>query len=108
MEGAEVGIIAYGSTDPAVLEARDRLALEDLPTDYLRLRALPVGEEVVSFIKGHQRVYVIEMNRDGQLHQILAPEFPDCTASLISLTHNDGLALTAAWVQDAIKTAEGA
>jgi 2-oxoglutarate ferredoxin oxidoreductase subunit alpha len=106
MEGARVGIIAFGSTDPAVQEARDRLALEGLPTSYLRLRALPANQEVIAFIKEHERVYVIEMNRDGQMHQILFQDVPDCAASLKSLTHNDGLALTATWVQEQIKAAE--
>jgi len=107
MANTEIGIIAFGSTDPAIREARDFLASDGIPTDYLRLRALPLTEEVISFVREHKRVYVIEMNRDGQLFQIILPEVPDCTLSLISLTHNDGLALTAAWVQGAIKSAEG-
>ncbi len=101
-EGAKVGVIAFGSTDPAVLEARDYLADENIPVDYLRLRALPIDDEVRSFIREHERIYVIEMNRDGQLHQILSLEAPEKATSMISLTHNDGLPLTAAWVMSAI------
>jgi len=107
-DGAEIGIIAFGSTDHAVLEARHYLEVEDIRTDYLRLRALPVGDEVKTFIQNHKRIYIIEMNRDGQMHKILVPEIPDCSTKMFSITHNDGLALTASWIQNAIKTAEGA
>jgi 2-oxoglutarate ferredoxin oxidoreductase subunit alpha len=106
MDGADIGIIAFGSTDAAVQEARDKLLTEGLPTDYLRLRALPINDEVVDFIRDHDRVYLIEMNRDGQTHQIISIDVPDCTDSFRSLTHNNGLPLTAAWIQEAILAEE--
>jgi len=106
-DGADIGIIAFGSTDHALQEARHYLEIEGIKTDYLRLRALPVNDEVISFIQDHKRIYVIEMNRDGQMHKILVPEAPECSIKLFSITHNEGLALTASWIQKAIKTAEG-
>lgn len=107
MGNARVGIISFGSTDPSVQEARDILERENnFPTNYLRLRALPLCQEVVDFVRDHDRVYVIEMNRDGQLHQIISVDIPDCVTALVSLTHNDGLPLTAAWIKNSILAEE--
>jgi 2-oxoglutarate/2-oxoacid ferredoxin oxidoreductase subunit alpha len=101
-DGAMVGIIAYGSTRPVIDEARDRLSAEGLPTSFLRLRALPINDEVEAFIARHERVYVIEMNRDGQMHTILSSELPGLATRLVSLAHMDGMPLTARWVAEAI------
>ncbi len=106
VEGAEIGIIAYGTTRFAIEEARDRLAADGLPTSFLRLRALPINEEVEAFVRRHQRVYVIELNRDGQMHQILQTEMPELATRLIPLAHLDGMPLTARWVVEALNAAE--
>jgi 2-oxoglutarate ferredoxin oxidoreductase subunit alpha len=97
-EGAEVGIIAYGSTDPAIQEARDQLAQEGIPTDYLRVRAVPFSKKVEAFIENHARVYVIELNRDGQLHQLLSLDMPETALKMTSLAGLDGMPLAAQWV----------
>jgi 2-oxoglutarate ferredoxin oxidoreductase subunit alpha len=99
---AEVGIIAYGSTDPAVQEARGRLADQGVKTDYLRLRAIPFTDEVDKFVRKHERIYVIEMNHDGQMRQLLQLEYPEKAMSLISLVKNDGIPLTAKWITEAV------
>lgn len=106
MDGAPVGIIAYGSTDPAVQEARHYLAQEGLPTDYLRVRAVPFHDEVRDFIAAHERVYVVEMNRDGQLAQLLKMDYPDLATRIRSAALSDGLPLTAKWVKQAILAQE--
>jgi 2-oxoglutarate ferredoxin oxidoreductase subunit alpha len=105
-EGAEIGVIAFGSTDPAVIEACDYLEAEGTPVDYLRILALPVVPEVIDFIDNHKRVFVVEMNRDGQLHQILTIETPETCTKMVSLTHNDGLQITANWLKEAILAEE--
>ena len=105
-EGVKVGVIAYGSADPAVLEARDRLAANGIEVNYLRLRALPVNGEVREFIQNHDRVYVVEMNHTGQMNQILTIEFPAEATRLVSVTHNNGLPLTARWITDQITEKE--
>jgi 2-oxoglutarate ferredoxin oxidoreductase subunit alpha len=105
-EKTDIGVIAFGSTDPAIREAQDKLGDEDVSFDYLRLRALPIGSEVKEFILKYQRVYVIEMNRDGQLHQILSLEVPAHAENLTPITKNDGLPLTAEWVKTAILAQE--
>lgn len=103
---AEIGIIAYGTTHFAIEEARDRLAAENLQTSYMRLRALPINDEVKGFVARHDRVYVVELNRDGQMHSILLTEMPEMGTKLISLAYLDGLSLTARWVQEAIEAKE--
>jgi 2-oxoglutarate ferredoxin oxidoreductase subunit alpha len=107
MDGAEVGIIAYGSTDPAIVEARDRLNLAGIATDYLRIRALPFNDEITSFIDEHERIYVIEMNFDGQMQQLLRLEVPQHALKIQSITMNDGLPLSAGWITAAVMEKEG-
>jgi 2-oxoglutarate ferredoxin oxidoreductase subunit alpha len=106
MEDADIGIIAFGSTEPAVREARHHLALSGLKTDFLRLRAVPFTDEVTEFIFDHEKVYVVEMNRDGQLHQMLSLEYARVCAKLISAAHLDGLPMTASWIEEFIKGKE--
>jgi 2-oxoglutarate/2-oxoacid ferredoxin oxidoreductase subunit alpha len=105
-EGATVAIISYGSTLPVIEEARYRLASQDLATSFLRLRALPINGEVRHFVARHERVYVVELNHDGQMCQILRMEMPDVAGKLISLSHMDGLPLTARWLVAAIEDKE--
>lgn len=104
---ASIGIIAFGSTEAAIQEARDQLReRHGIKTNFMRVRALPCSEEVRSFIEQHERSYVVELNRDGQLHQILKIEYPDLSTRLISTAHLDGLSLTARWVREAILAKE--
>jgi 2-oxoglutarate ferredoxin oxidoreductase subunit alpha len=100
--GAKVGILAYGSTDTAVQEARDRLKGEGIKTNHLRLRAVPFVEEVKKFIEKNDVVYVVEMNRDGQMHQLLTLEYPGLSGKMISLTKHDGWPLSARWITEAV------
>jgi len=106
VKGAEVGIIAFGSSDAATLEARDYLAEDGVKTDYLRLRALPFTDGVRTFVDAHKQIYVVEMNRDGQMHKLLQLEFPQFATKLHSITKHDGLPLTAHWVEKAIQAGE--
>ncbi len=101
-----MGLIAFGSTEPAIQEARDRLGEQGLATDLLRLRAVPFTPEVESFIREHERIYVIEMNTDGQMRQLLQLEVPEEAAKIKSLCLNDGLPLTARWILEAIEARE--
>jgi 2-oxoglutarate ferredoxin oxidoreductase subunit alpha len=103
----KVGIIAYGSTEPAIIEGRDRLAADGIKTDFLRLRALPIGHEVREFLEKHDRTYVIELNRDGQVHQILRIDLADLSDKMTSLPKHDGMPLTARFVYETILEKEG-
>ena len=98
---ARVGLIYYGSTESAVQEARDRLA-EGSDIDTMRIRAVPFNTEVVVFINDHEEVHVLEMNTDGQMHKLLQLEVPEQAAKLNSLTHNNGLPLTARWIAESL------
>ena len=106
-EGASLGIIAFGSSAPAIDEARHQLKERSITTDFLRVRAVPFTTEVGDFISEHERNYVVEMNRDGQLHQLLTLEYPELATRLISSAYTDGLPLTARLVREAILLHEG-
>lgn len=106
-EGAQFGLIAYGSTDPAVVEARDRLTQQGIRFDYLRLRALPPEETTRDFLAAHERVYVFENNMDGQMAGILRTEFPEYAPRIVSLAYLDGLPLTARRLVDMVMEKEG-
>ncbi|GAC1637494.1 MAG: 2-oxoacid:acceptor oxidoreductase subunit alpha [Candidatus Dormibacteraceae bacterium] len=79
------GLIAFGSTDAAVIEAREALAAAGQAVDYMRLRALPLSDEVVAFVSRHERVYVVEQNRDGQVYDLVRLALP---ANLVERVHS--------------------
>lgn len=105
-DGAEIGIIAVGSTLPAIEEARTKLAGSGLTSDFLRIRALPINDDTRDFVTNHKRNYVIELNRDGQLHQILTVEMPEIANRLVSLARINGLPATAHWIIESIQARE--
>jgi 2-oxoglutarate ferredoxin oxidoreductase subunit alpha len=107
MEGAKVGIITVGSADLAVQEARHYLAQEGLPTDCMRVRAIPFNDEVEQFVSDHERIYVVEVNRDGQVRQLLTISMPQSCNKFYSVAHLDGMPLTARWVKETIQAQEG-
>ncbi|HEX9797537.1 MAG TPA: 2-oxoacid:acceptor oxidoreductase subunit alpha [Anaerolineales bacterium] len=104
---SDVGLISFGSTEPAIQEARQRLADEGMAVDHLRLRAIPFQEPVHEFVRNHPRIYVVEMNTTGQLRQLLQIDMPAEATRIHSLTLNDGLPLTARWITEALQQAEG-
>lgn len=102
VDGAQVGIISYGSNDPAIQEARDRLSARDMKTSYLRVRALPLEQVLTEFIKKHARLYIVENNQDAQMHQLIQLYAPEYTSRLVSISKCDGLPLSARWITEAI------
>lgn len=102
-----VGLIAYGTTHHAVVEARDILRDDGLALDYLRVRALPLSPDVAAFVERHERIYVVEQNRDGQLYGIMRTELPPHLISrLHSIRHYDGVPIDAHAIVDPIQAAE--
>src|SRR5689334_3068104 len=90
---AKIGLIAYGTTHWALIEARDQLQNEaKIETSYLRLRAYPFTKEIFDFIDKHDRIYLVEQNRDAQMLSLLKME---CTPAqfnkLRSILHYVGL-----------------
>jgi 2-oxoglutarate ferredoxin oxidoreductase subunit alpha len=102
IDDADVGIISYGTNDPAVFEARDRLTAADVKSSYLRLRALPLESTLVEFIRKHKRLYVVENNLDGQMHSLIQLHSPEDADRVISISMCDGLPLTARWITETI------
>ncbi len=100
---AQIGIISLGTNDPAVQEARDRLAEAGVASSYLRLRALPINGAVREFMARYDKVFVVENNADGQLCQILQTEEPTLASKLISVSKCDGLPLSARWITESIQ-----
>jgi 2-oxoglutarate/2-oxoacid ferredoxin oxidoreductase subunit alpha len=96
---ARVGVIAFGTTRYAIEEARDRLAKQGVTFSTLRLKALPIGDEVRAFIERHDRVVVLEMNRDAQLAGILRSELHDLAPRIDSIAYLDGMPFTADFVE---------
>jgi 2-oxoglutarate/2-oxoacid ferredoxin oxidoreductase subunit alpha len=106
-EGSATGILAFGSSHFAVVEARDQLRDAGVDTDYMRLRALPLSPEVTEFVERHQRVYVVEQNRDGQLLLLLRQELPGrLTDRLVSIRHYNGVPIDAHAISDPVLEAE--
>jgi 2-oxoglutarate ferredoxin oxidoreductase subunit alpha len=102
----DLGIITFGSNESAVHEVRTILKNAGVESDYLRLRALPISNEVIDFVDSHDRVYVVETNHDGQLKQILTMEMPEVASKFRSISFNNGLPLTPKWIKDAIQAME--
>ena len=107
--GAKIGIIAYGTTHWAITESRDQLREEtDVKTSYYRLRAFPFNETLDAFIDAHERVYVVEQNRDMQMRQLMKLELtPERLMKLRSVLHYSGLPIDARSVTDDVLSQEG-
>ncbi|HLY65772.1 MAG TPA: 2-oxoacid:acceptor oxidoreductase subunit alpha, partial [Chloroflexota bacterium] len=106
--GSPVGILAYGSSDVAVKEARDKMDARGFQTDYMRVRAVPFQEEVLDFVRAHERVYVVDQNRDGQLCQLLKLELEASQCEkLVSVRHYDGTPIPASAIMGPVLVREG-
>jgi 2-oxoglutarate ferredoxin oxidoreductase subunit alpha len=100
---ATVGVIGFGSTEAAILEAVHQLDSEHgIKADFLRVRALPFTQEVTDFVHAYDQIFVVEMNRDGQMKQILTIEYPEKAANIKSVAYGDGLPAAAKWVREGI------
>ncbi len=106
---SKIGIIAYGTTHWAITESRDQLRSEyQVETDYLRLRGYPFAREVHEFVRQHERVYVVEQNRDAQMLSLLKLDLePALITKLRSISHIHGLPVDARSVTDQVMTMEG-
>ncbi len=103
VEGADVGIIAYGTTHHALEECREQLRSErGLRASYLRIRALPFHRAVRDFIASHRRIYVVEQNRDAQMHALLTLEYPALATRLRPVLHYNGIPIDARFITDSI------
>ncbi len=100
---AKIGFIAYGTTDFPLQESRHQLKSErDVETSYLRLRALPFTDELKEFVAAHDRVYVVEQNRDGQMGDLIRLEVGDNQKKIRKILHYSGLPCDARSITDAV------
>jgi 2-oxoglutarate ferredoxin oxidoreductase subunit alpha len=106
---AKVGLIAYGTSHWAIVETRDQLRQEaGLETSYLRLKAYPFTPALSEFIDHHDRVYVVEQNRDAQMVALMRMDLdPARAAKIRSVLHYNGLPIDARTVTDAVLAQEG-
>jgi 2-oxoglutarate ferredoxin oxidoreductase subunit alpha len=107
--GTRVGVLSYGSSQFAVEESRVQLRAEHgLETDHLRVRAYPFADAVEAFVREHDRVYVVEQNRDAQLAALMKIDLPgELVPRLVPVAHVHGLPLDARSVTDEIARKEG-
>jgi 2-oxoglutarate ferredoxin oxidoreductase subunit alpha len=105
-QGSKIGILTYGSADAAMPEARDFMNKQNLKTDYMRVRAIPFSSEIREFIQNHDRVYIIDLNRDAQMMGLLRMEMPELHEKMLSITHYDGTPITADYIAKTILNKE--
>ena len=106
---AKIGIIGYGTSHWAIGESRDQLREEtNVETSYFRVRAYPFTEELGAFIDAHDRIYIVEQNRDAQRLLLMKLELsPDRVAKLRSVLHYNGLPIDARSISDDLLAQEG-
>jgi len=98
----ELGVIYFGSTSPAMQEALEALTERGIHLDAMRLRAFPFPDSVVQFLARHERVFVVEQNRDAQMRSLLVNELEIDPARLVKVLHFDGTPITARFIVEAI------
>jgi 2-oxoglutarate ferredoxin oxidoreductase subunit alpha len=106
---SKVGFLAYGSTDFALRESLDQIKKEHgLDVDYMRIRAFPFAHEIHDFVAAHERIYVVEQDRDAQLASLLKLDLPaDQVTKLRSILHYNGLPVDARSITEEFATKEG-
>jgi 2-oxoglutarate ferredoxin oxidoreductase subunit alpha len=106
---SKIGILAYGSSDFAIRESLDLIKQQyGRDVDYMRIRAYPFAHEIHDFVASHERVYVVEQDRDAQLASLLKLDLPaEQVTKLRSILHFNGLPLDAQTVIEEFATREG-
>jgi 2-oxoglutarate ferredoxin oxidoreductase subunit alpha len=105
--GNKVGIIAYGTSHHASVEARVWLAEQGLETDYCRVRSIPFPQDVMRFIARHEKVYVVDQNRDGQMFDLLRLTMNASQDTMVSVRHYDGTPIPARAIVEPILIDQG-
>jgi len=101
-EPTRFGAIYFGSSSLAMEEALDALEARGIHLDTLRIRAFPFHDDVFDFIGNHERVFVVEQNRDKQMRTLLTTELEIDPARLVPILHYDGTPITARFIVKAI------
>ena len=98
----DIALVSVGSSRGAVTEARDILARRGIPIDYMRIKAFPFTKEVEAFMASHQKIFVVEQNRDAQLKSLLTLETDVPKSKLHSILHYSGLPMTSKEIVEAV------
>ena len=101
-EETNIGIVAFGSSDCAVIEALDELREQGIHANYMRVRAFPFNGEVKRFVEQHETIFVVEQNRDAQLRSLLILETNTDARKLIPVLHYSGMPIPTACVVDGV------
>ena len=96
------GVIYFGSTAPAMAEALESLEKRGIHLDTMRIRGFPFHDDILDFVDGHERIFVVEQNRDAQLRTLLMNEGDIDPARLVPILHYDGTPITARFIVKAI------
>jgi 2-oxoglutarate ferredoxin oxidoreductase subunit alpha len=98
-----LGVVFFGTTRYAALEALDRFEAQGIYLNALRIKAVPFNQAVADFIHEHEQVFVVEQNRDGQMRTVLINELKADGSKLVSVLNYDGTPITAQTVMDRIQ-----
>jgi 2-oxoglutarate/2-oxoacid ferredoxin oxidoreductase subunit alpha len=101
-QATRFGALYFGSTAPAMTEALEALEARGIHLDTMRIRAFPFHEDILDFIAAHDRIFVVEQNRDAQLRTLLISEGDIDPARLVPILHYDGTPITARFIVKAI------
>jgi 2-oxoglutarate ferredoxin oxidoreductase subunit alpha len=107
-KATKTGVIYFGSTTPAMHEALEILEAKGMHLDALRVRGFPFSDEVYDFIAAHDRVFVVEQNRDAQLRTLIVNEGDVDPGKLPPILHYDGTPITARFIAAEIGARLGA
>lgn len=102
--GSSVGILHFGTSADATMEATDYLAADGMKVDTCRIRAFPFNQDIEDFIAGHESVFVVEQNRDAQMRSLLVNDCDIDPKHLIPVLNYDGMPITARYIQDKVIT----
>lgn len=102
---SKLGVICYGGTIHAVNEALDLLEKDGYKLNVLRLCAFPFGSDVAAFAAAHERIFVVEQNRDAQMRSLLITEAGIAAEKLVPVLNYDGMPLNANFVKVRIQSA---
>ena len=106
-EGAEIGILAYGSTGVPMRECLDQLRKEHATgANYFRIRALPFTRHLQEFVDHCKRVYVVEQNRNGQMADLIRLELGESQRKIRKVLHYKGVPIDARFITDQVIAGE--
>ncbi len=94
------GFVTFGPNEQSLKELRDSLELKGILTNFMRIRSFPFPQSVESFLKEQTAIFVVELNRDGQLRQVLSGEFPEQSHKMKSLLQYDGRPLAVDYIRE--------